>query len=80
MPGQDAMESVVPQGRRVAAAPKGVAWNGPSGATGSSNLPETRRASDNLQCGAGSMLAASAVLFGALTIYCATVIVARMLD
>jgi hypothetical protein len=46
----------------------------------SSNLPETRRTPDNVQCCAGSMLAASAVLFGALTIYCASVIVARMLD
>ena len=80
MPGQDAMWSVVPQERRVAAAPKGVAWNGQSGATRSANLPETRRAPDNLPCGAGSMLAASAVLLGALAIYCATVIVARMLD
>jgi hypothetical protein len=43
-------------------------------------LPETRRTPDNVQCCAGSMLAASAVLFGALTIYCASVIVARMLD
>jgi hypothetical protein len=46
----------------------------------SSNLPETRRTPDNVQCCAGWMLAASAVLFGALTIYCASVIVARMLD